>query len=100
MSFAAVASSSVAAVTQTATFLKLKGGGFETESRKHTGGVCATELCFFFGGVGGGGGTLDTSRLYGSKTSYLLIHFLIKCITYLCLAGFFAFFFNDFCVRN
>ena len=24
--------------------------------------------------------TLDTSRLYGSKTSYLLIHFLIKCI--------------------
>ena len=27
-----------------------------------------------------GGRTLDTSRLYGSKTSYLLIHFLIKCI--------------------
>ena len=29
---------------------------------------------------GGGTGTLDTSRPYGSKTSYLLIHVLIKCI--------------------
>ena len=29
---------------------------------------------------GCGDRTLDTSRLYGSKTSYLLIHFLIKCI--------------------